>query len=121
VKSAQAALGTTLQQVLSKIGEALQHAVESAMTVEVATYVADDLAQAKYENGQFTGANLRAVTRVSLDGKTLVCVPERVGKMDDELWKIHSDALARALANQAEMIKLVGSAASSLLSVLKLP
>ncbi len=121
IRNAQAALTSTLQQVLSKLGETLQRAVESATTVEVATYVADDVSLAKFENGQFTGARLRALTRVSLDGKTLVCVPEREGKVDDDVWKIHSDALARALANRADMMKLAASAASNLLAGFKLP
>jgi hypothetical protein len=119
LRNAQTALSGTLQQVLCKLGETLQRVVESAMTVEVATYVADDVSLAKFENGQFTGARLRALTRVSLDGRTLVCVPENEGKVDEDLWKIHSDALARALANRADMMKLAASAASNLLAGFK--
>jgi len=119
LRNAQTALSGTLQQVLCKLGETLQRVVESAMTVEVATYVADDVSLAKFENGQFTGARLRALTRVGLDGKTLVCVPENEGKVDEDLWKIHSDALARALANRADMMKLAASAASNLLAGFK--
>jgi len=119
-KDAQAKVTATLQQVVEKIGESLKAAVENLTTIEVSTYVSDDVTAVKYEDGRFTGARLRALTRSSLGGKTLVCVPEQDGKVDDALWKIHSEAVEKALANRTEMIKLAVSAASSLLGGLKI-
>jgi hypothetical protein len=40
--------------------------------------------------------------------------------VDDALWKIHCDAVDKALANRTEAIKLATSAAASLLSTLRL-
>ena len=104
---------------MEKIGISLKEAVDNLTTIEVCTYVSDDVTAVKYEDGSFTGAKLRALTRSSLDGKTLVCVPEQDGKVDDALWKIHSDAVERALANRNEMIKLAVGAVTSLVGGLK--
>jgi len=69
---------------------------------------------------QFSGtAKLRALTRVNMDGDTLVCVPERGGQVDDTLWTIHTDMVQRAQAYRAELLKAVLSAASGLLNVLR--
>jgi len=119
-KDAQSKVTATLQQVVEKIGDSLKAAVENLTTIEVSTYVSDDVTAVKYEDGRFTGARLRALTRSSLDGKTLVCVPEQDGKVDDALWKIHSEAVEKALANRTEMIKLAVSAAASLMGGLKI-
>jgi hypothetical protein len=78
------------------------------------------MAEVKYENGQFTGgAKLRALTRIKLDGDTLVCVPEKKGEIDQVLWALHSDMVQRAQANRAEMLKTAVTAATGLLETLK--
>ncbi len=65
-------------------------------------------------------AQLRAFTRVRIDGDTEVCVPERSGEIDDDLWSIHLDMVRQAQENRAEMIKTAASAATGLLEALKI-
>ncbi|MCX6631149.1 MAG: C25 family cysteine peptidase [Candidatus Solibacter sp.] len=121
LRDAQSTLSSTLQDVVQRIGESLQKAVENLTTTEILTYVSDNLPDVKYENGRFTGAKLCALTRLNINGNTLACVPTSAdGKVDDALWKIHCDAVDKALANRTEMIKLASSAATNLLGALKL-
>ncbi len=120
LREGQRTLAASLEQMLTKFGATLEKAFDSITTVQVATYAAERMEDVKYENGQFTGARLRALTRAGLDGNTLVCVPEQDGKVDDELWKLHSEIVSKAMANRTEMIKLAATAASSLLGGLKL-
>jgi hypothetical protein len=115
VKSA----ATSLQDAAKKIGDWLAETFETVTSVHVSTYVSDDLSKAKYENGVFTGATLRAVTIANLDGNTLLCVPENNGTVDDALWKIHSDVFDKALANRIELLKTAAATAASLVPGLK--
>ena len=119
LKDMQSKLVSTMQDVLQHVGESLQKAVGNLTTTEVLTFVSDDLAGVKYEDGRFTGARLCALTRLNINGNTQACVPVSQGKVDDALWKIHCDAVDKALSNRTEMIKLAASAATSLLSALK--
>jgi hypothetical protein len=115
VKSA----ATSLQDAAKKIGDWLAETFENVTSVHVSTYVSDDLSKAKYENGVFSGATLRAVTIANLDGNTLLCVPENNGTVDDALWKIHSDVFDKALANRIELLKTAAATAASLVPGLK--
>jgi hypothetical protein len=115
VKSA----ATSLQDAARRIGEWLAGTFETVTSVHVSTYVSEDLSQAKYENGVFSGATLRAVTIANLDGNTLLCVPENNGTVDDALWKIHSDVFDKALANRIELLKTSAAIAASLVPGLK--
>jgi hypothetical protein len=120
LRDKQSKLASTLHDVVQRIGESLQKAVENLTTTEVLTYVSDDLPNVKYENERFSGAKLCALTRLNINGNTLACVPTSAdGKVDDALWKIHCDAVDKALANRTEIIKLA-SAAASLLGPFKL-
>ena len=109
----------SLQEAAKKIGEWLADTFETVTSVHVSTYVSDDLSKAKYENGVFSGATLRAVTIANLDGNTLLCVPENDGKVDEALWKIHSDVFDKALANRIELLKTAAATAASLVPGLK--
>ncbi|HEX8685704.1 MAG TPA: hypothetical protein VF654_04355, partial [Pyrinomonadaceae bacterium] len=103
-----------------RLSAAVQKAVGDASTLEVMTFVAEDMDGVKYEGGRFGGgAKLRAVTRISLDGDVQVCVPVEDGQIDEALWKVHSDAVQGAQANRAEMIKTLASAATGLFDVFK--
>jgi hypothetical protein len=90
--------------------------------LEVSTYASDNLTGVTYNfaSRKFEGtAKLRALTRINLDGDTLVCVPEKEGEIDEALWKIHLDTVGQAQAHRAELLKAMVSAATSLLSALK--
>jgi hypothetical protein len=115
-------LTDALQEFAGKLGEALKKAIDDTSSLEVSTYVSDNMAGVSYDaaSGQFTGsAKLRAMTRINFDGDTLVCVPEKEGKIDQALWTIHTDMVQRAQAHRAELLKAAVSAATGLLGALK--
>jgi hypothetical protein len=115
----QSKLACTLHDLVQRIADSLQKAASNLASAEVMTYSSDDLAGVKYENERFSGAKLCALTRLDINGNTLVCVPASPGgKVDDALWKIHCDAVDKALANRTEIVKLA-SAAADLLAALK--
>jgi hypothetical protein len=118
-RQVQASMGTSLQQFVGKLGDFLSKALDDATSLEVSTYVSDDMSTVKYENGQFTGARLRALTHIKIDGDTLICVPEEEGEVDTTLWKVHMDMLQQAQASRAELLKTVVSAATGLVDLVK--
>jgi hypothetical protein len=109
----------SLQDAAQKIGAWLADSFQTVTSVHVSTYVSDSLKDVQYVNGVLTGAELRAVTIANLDGNTVVCVPEQDGKVDDALWKIHSDTFDKALANRVELLKTAASAIASLVPGVK--
>ena len=109
----------SLQDAAQKMGAWLAESFQTVTSVRVTTYVSDNIDAVKYENGAFTGAALRAMTVASLDGNTLVCVPENNGVVDDALWKIHSDTLDKALHNRVELMKTAATAIASLVPGVK--
>jgi hypothetical protein len=122
LRDVPAQLNTALQQFLFKVGAVLDRTVRDVSSLEVRTYVSDNIDDVAYDpaTGRFTGgAKLRAVTYIKVDGDTLVCVPEEQGEIDQALWAVHTDMVARAQANRAEMIKTAVSAAAALLETFK--
>jgi hypothetical protein len=109
----------SLQEAAQKIGAWLADSFQTVTSVHVSTYVSDNITAVQYVNGVLTGAELRAVTIANLDGNTVVCVPEQDGKVDDALWKIHSDTFDKALANRVELLKTAASAIASLVPGVK--
>ena len=109
----------SLQDAAQKMGAWLAESFQTVTSVSVSTYVSDNIDEVKYENGAFTGAKLRAMTVASLDGNTLVCVPEQDGKVDDTLWKIHSDMVDKALDNRVELMKTAALAIANLVPGVK--
>jgi hypothetical protein len=81
----------------------------------------DDATKVAYESGKFTGGtNLRALTRIAIDGDTLVCVPtDEDGEVDSAVWQIHLDMVQQAQASRTELMKTVMSAASSIAGLVK--
>ncbi|PWH17336.1 MAG: hypothetical protein DDG60_02390, partial [Anaerolineae bacterium] len=112
-------LNESLNRFLEKLGNYLSQALDDTSSLEVGTYVADDLSQVKYENGQYIGARLRAMTRIELDGDTLVCIPQQDGQIDTEVWNIHLEMVKSAQQNRAELLKTIVSAATSIANLAK--
>ena len=120
LSKAKADLTDSLQQFADKLGHTLQKAVDDITSLEVLTYVSDDLNGVTYESGKFGGsAKLRALTRITIDGDTLACVPSAQGETSDEMWSIHMDMVRQAQANRVELLKTAISAAAGLLSALR--
>lgn len=117
---ARANIGASMQQFVGKLGDFLGKALDEATSLEVSTYVSEDMETVKYEGGRFTGgARLRALTRIEIDGDTLICVPEEAGEVDTTLWSIHMDMVRQAQASRTELLKTVVSAATGLVDLLK--
>jgi hypothetical protein len=119
LRQMQANMGASVQQFMNNLGGFLSRALDDAASLEVSTYVSDDLSNVRYESGRFTGARLRALTRIKIDGDTLVCVPETDGEVDTELWRIHLDMLQLAQTSRADLLRTVVSAATGLAGVAK--
>jgi len=109
----------SLQDAAQRIGSWLADSFQTVTSVKVSTFVSDNISDVKFENGTFTGAKLRAMTVASLDGNTVVCVPEQDGKVDDTLWKIHSDMVDKALENRVELLKTAALAIANLVPGVK--
>jgi hypothetical protein len=118
-RQASTNLGAGLQQLFTKLSDFLGKALDDATSLEVATYISENMSQVEYKDGRFTGAQLRALTHVKIDGDTLVCVPEVDGEVDTALWQIHLEMLQQAQASRAELLKTVVSAATGLGNLLK--
>ena len=122
LKQAQASLTNALQQFSEKLCETLKKAIDDVSSLEVATYVSDDMSTVTYDfkTGQFTGtAKLRALTHIKLDGDTMICVPEKEGVVDQALWAIHADMVKQAQTHRAELLKTLASVATGVLDGLK--
>lgn len=107
-----------LKEFLDKVGKYLSDALDDAASLEISTYVADDLAGAKFENKKMSNAELRAFTRINVDGDTVVCLPKKDGEVDTEVWEIHMQMVKQAQESRAEFMKTVVSAAASLVNIL---
>jgi hypothetical protein len=105
-----------VQQLIRKLLDTLNQVVDDLTSLEVKTYVSRDLGSVKYDAKlrDFTNADLRAMTRIQLDGDTLNVVPERSGQIDEKLWAIHEAMVVQAQANRAEMLKTAVSLLGSL-------
>jgi hypothetical protein len=122
LKQAEIRLTGALQRFAEKLGQTLEQAIDDATSLEVSTYVSDQMTDVSYDPAtrRFTGsARLRALTRIHRDGDTLLCVPEKEGEIDQTLWTIHTDMVQRAQAHRVELLKAVTAAATGLLDVFK--
>lgn len=122
VRHTRERLVSALQDLAENVGAALQRAVDNLTVVEVATYVSDDLSTVTYDNASKrfgAGAELRALTRLSIDGDAQLVVPRDLGEADEALWRLHAGMLEQALAARAELVKTGASAVAGLLDALK--
>ena len=106
---------SSFQKFVQKLGQVLEAAIDDATTLEVSTYVSDDMT--KVTGDIKSTAKLRAITRIKIDGDTVVCVPEKEGEIDKDLWAIHVDMVQQAQANRAALIETAVSAITDLLKV----
>jgi hypothetical protein len=114
-----ASVNTALKNFMDKLGDYLSKALDDATSLEVTTYVAEDMSNVKYDSGKFVGARMRAVTRVSIDGDTLVCIPEVDGEVDTAVWNIHLEMVKQAQASRAELMNTIVGAAASIANIVK--
>lgn len=107
----------TVESIYDKVCETLTNIYQGLTTVEVSTYINDG---STAMNPDFTGAKLRALSAISLDGKARACVPTTPdGKPDETLWRIHCEMVEQALQHRVAILKMAADMASSLVNVLK--
>jgi len=104
LKQVRDSLTNTLQTLAARLASF----VEDVTSLEVATFTSESIENTKYDLTAKTftgGAQQRALTHISLDGDTKICVPIDAGEIDDSLWAIHTQMVQQALANRTAMIK----------------
>ncbi len=64
--------------------------------------------------GELEGANLRAMTVITILGDIEQVVPVQDGNVNHELWNIHQELVKQAQASRNSLIQAAMSAAASL-------
>lgn len=121
LKAIKIKLAAGMQGLADKLSKRLHAAVEDTGALEVATYVAPDLAGVGFDpqTQRFTGASLRAYTRVSFSGDTQQVLPAGAGELDAQLWKAHQEAVAAARDHRAAMVDSSLQAIAGLFTAIK--
>jgi hypothetical protein len=96
-----------VQDLVQALVDTLKQAVDDVTSLEVKTYVSDDLSAVKYNSTarDFGEAELRAMTRIRLDGDTLNVVPASAGELDQALWHVHLSMVEQAQTSRARMLE----------------
>lgn len=111
----RANVGASISQFVQKLSAFLSATVDNAVTLEIATYSAPDMAKVHINGSQIEGALLRAVTVMHVDGDIQQVVPlTPSGEPDAALWALHLDMVRQAQTGRAEMLRAAISAVNSL-------
>ena len=113
-----------------QLGNQLAAAIRDVTTLEIVTYTSDELTKVNRNNLAGT-ANMRALTRIELDGDVRNVIPvhqvetaldddgrEEV-EIDRELWQIHREMVEVATQNKVEFLATMGDIVKTLLEALK--
>jgi hypothetical protein len=115
-------LTSAVAQFADRLGDALKKALDDASSLEISTFTSDDMTGVTYDlsTRKFTGtAKLRALTRISFTGDTLLCLPEKEGEIDHDIWAIHAEMVGHAQTQRTAMLTAMAAAATELLKVVK--
>ena len=118
----RSSLADSLKKFTGELATALAKTAADISSLEVSTYSSDDLEAVKYdyETKKLSGqVKLRALTRIAFDGDTQVCVPERGGGVDRELWQVHLEMVKEAQANRVQFLQAMAEMATNLIGILK--
>ena len=116
---AQPGLEDAINLYISRLVDVLEKSIHADQPLEVSTYVSQDLDSVRYAAQTFSGARLRLLTRIELNGDTHMVMPEESGAVDPALWGYHMDMLRQAQASRLELLKTLVSAASGLAGLIK--
>jgi hypothetical protein len=114
----------SLKETTAKLTAALAKVAEDVTTLQVTTYVADEIDTVKYDAAAQgliggTGLQLRALTHIRFDGDTSVCVPMKKEEVDEALWRLHNETVAQAQLNRQQFIQTISEAAANLINAIK--
>jgi hypothetical protein len=74
--------------------------------------------QVQVQGGKVTGAQLRALTSMRIDGDVVQIVPvDENNDVDTALWEIHLEMVKQAQASRAELLRSAVSAVASLINL----
>lgn len=113
-------LTDSIKNFTSQLAESLKKAADDISSLEVVTYTSDDLKAVqdqKFAEGA-GGMKRRALTRIAFDGDVQVCVPEKDGKVDEQLWNIHLSMVKAAQENRAAFLATMAELATKLVGML---
>lgn len=111
-------LGNSISQFAQKLSTFLGAAIDNAATLEVSTYAAPDLAKVSITGSQISGADLRAMTVLRIDGDIKQIVPlNDEGEPDAALWALHLEMVRLAQTNRTQLLNSAVSALSSLVNL----
>ena len=105
--------GARLTETMQRLERSLRYFAEGLVTLEVRTYVAGDMDLLPGDLER--AAALRAVTRLQQDGDVQMSVPERDGKVDERLYRLHMEAVGLAQDGRAAMLQAAITATKRLL------
>lgn len=100
---------------LERLSQTLTDLAADVSSITVRTYAAEDVGAAVANHREIGEVGeLRAWTRIAIDGDTDVCVPLRKGKVDQALWSLHQSVVEQAQTHRSEMIKALIDSVSGL-------
>ncbi len=122
----------SMQNMLEQLNNQVLEVVDDLTTLEVLTYGSEDLTPTKkdYEvsrkeqgkEAELSKVQLRAMTRIKLDGDIINVVPKTGGRstqVDKELWDTHLEMVKLGQAQRIEFVKAVGEIAGTVVKALK--
>jgi hypothetical protein len=115
--AAVASLARSMADLAAHLGAILEAAADPSTSLEISTYTSSRFGQVT--RGLRPDPQLRALTRVSLDGDTDLILPEGSEELEAGIWEKHLDIVGNAEAHRVEMLKAISSAAVGLLDSLK--
>ena len=121
VQAERSSLTDSIKNFTSQLAESLMKAADDISSLEVITYSTDDLNKVtyNYDDKKLHGElKMRALTRIAFDGDVQVCVPEKGGKVDEELWNVHLSMVKAAQENRAAFLATMAELATKLIGML---
>jgi hypothetical protein len=121
LKAIKIKLAAGMQGLADKLAKRLHAAVDDTTALEVSTFVAPDMSGVTFDpqTHRFTGAQLRAFTRIGFGGDTQQALPSGQGELDGQLWQAHQDAVAAAREHRSAMVKSGLEAIAGLFTAIK--
>lgn len=120
VEGERTSLTDSIKNFTSQLAESLKKAADDISSLEVVTYTSDDLKAVQDQKFAEGAGNMkrRALTRIAFDGDVQVCVPEKDGKVDEDLWNIHLSMVQAAQENRAAFLATMAELATKLIGML---
>ena len=114
---AQVSVEGAIRLYIDKLVDILDKVLKDDASLEVSTYASQDLGSVRYAAQTFSGARLRLLTRIDVNGDTHMVLPEESEMVDPALWGYHMELVRQAQASRLELLKTLVSAASGLIDL----